>query len=158
MLLSEIELQCGFALKAYAGSASALEHRDPEDFWYALQALLDAAAQVHRFLEEDPALRAALDVRDDSPLRRTELDSAGDAGSACVRWLASRPRGPHRMSNFGPFGVSAADASVFARFIDVETSVCRVFGVAYDLPPLLAAIAGLNHRVKADLRQLREVV
>jgi hypothetical protein len=26
------------------------------------------------------------------------------------------------------------------------------------LPPLLAAIAGLNHRVKADLRQLREVV
>jgi hypothetical protein len=158
MLLSEIDLQCGFALKAYSGMAAALEHRDPEAFWYAMQALLAAAAHVHRFLEDDPALRAALDISDDSPLRNSELDSAADVRFSCLQWLASRPRGPIRMSNFGPLGVSEADAAVFARFIDLENSACLVFGMSYDLPPLLAAIAGLSSRVKADLRQLREVV
>ncbi len=158
MLLSEIELQCGFALRAYSATAAAMEHRDPEAFWYSMQALLAAAAHVHRFLEDDPALRAALDISDDSPLCNSELDSACDVRLAFLQWLASRPRGPFRMSNFGPLGVSDADAAVFARFIDLENSVCLMFGMAYDLPALLAAIAGLSSRVKADLRQLRELV
>jgi hypothetical protein len=158
MLLSEIDMQCGFAMRAYAGAASALEHRDPEGFWYSLQALVGAAAHLHRFLENDAALRIALEVEDDSPLLRSELDCAGDVRTACLRWLASRPRGPLRQSNFGPLGVSHTDPEVFARFIDPEESVFLLFGESYDLARLLASIAGLSQKVKADLRQIRELV
>jgi hypothetical protein len=158
MLLAEIDVQCGFALRAYSGSTSALQRRDPECFWYSLQALLGAAAHLHRFLEADPDLKTALDVPDDSPLLRSELDCVADLRSACARWLGSRPRGPHRQSNFGPLGISQADPAVFARFIDPEESTAVLFGESYDLAQILAAIAILSQKVKTDLRQIREMV
>ncbi len=158
MLLCEIELETSFALKAYGGAASALARRDPEGFWYSVQALLGAAANVHRFLEDDPELCALLQVPEGSPLLGRGLEFAADLKHSCVEWLASHPRGPLRQSNFGPFGVSHADASVFARFIDPEESLVLVFGESYDLARLLSAIAGLSQKVKTELRQIRELV
>ncbi len=158
MLLSEIDMQCGFAMRAYAGTTTALERRDPEGFWYSLQALVGAAAHLHRFLENDAGLRIALEVEDDSPLLGSELEGAADVGTACVRWLASHPRGPLRQSNFGPLGVSRTDPEVFARFIDPEESIFFLFGESYDLARLLASIAALSQKVKTDLRQIRELV
>lgn len=154
LLLSEIELQCGFALKAYGGAAVALEQRDSDSFWYSLQALLCAAARIRGFLEPDEDLRRALDVPDGSPLRQLELDTR----TAFLNWISSHPHAPLRLSNFGPLGVSDADPAVFARFINVEKSVFILFGNAYDIPSLLGAIAGLNERAKAERRRLQQVV
>jgi hypothetical protein len=72
--------------------------------------------------------------------------------------MEEHSRGPLRLSNFGPFGVSAADPSVFARYIDVEHSVAILFGHRFHLPSLLSAIAELRERVRADLHHLQEVV
>lgn len=157
-LLHELDLQCGFALKAYAAAAIALERRESEDFWYALQALLAAAAHLHQFLQTDPHLRSRLGVEEGSPLSLGELDLPADAYLAFGRWLEAHPRGPLRISNFGPFGVTLADRSVFARYLDTERTIAFVFGAAYDVPALLSAIAGLRHRVGVELRHLQEVV
>jgi hypothetical protein len=145
LLLAEIELQCGFALKAYGNAADALGRRDSETFWYSLQALLGAAARIRELLEPDEELRRGLDVPDGSPLLEPELD----APNAFPEWLSSHPRGPLRLSNFGPLGVSQADPAVFVRFIDVEKSIFILFGNAFDIPSLLAAIAGVNEKAKA---------
>jgi len=158
MLLCEIELESSFAMKAYGGATSALGRRDPEGFWYSVQALLGAAANLHRFLQDDQDLRTFLEVPADSPLLGQRLEGAADLKHSCVEWLASHPRGPLRQSNFGPFGVSHSDPSVFARFIDPEESLVRVFGESYDLARLLSAIAGLSQKVKNELRQIREMV
>src|SRR5579885_1155255 len=101
MVLLEIELQCTFALKAYGSTTAALEHHDAVTFWYSLQALLGAAAHLHRFLQGDPELRAAAAVPDTSPLMQNGLDCAADVQKACIQWLDSRPKGPLRPSNFG---------------------------------------------------------
>jgi hypothetical protein len=158
LLLSEIELQCAFVLRAYSGATTAVERRNPEAFWFSLQALLAAAAYIHRFLAADPDLRALLGVADDSPLRQPALDPAADIPAAFQRWLSEHPRGPLRLSNFGPFGVSHADPAAFERFLDVDQSIAIVFGASYDIAALLAATAGLSQNVKAELRRLQEVV
>ena len=150
LLLHELELQCSFALAAYTEAAAAIESRNPDAFWGAMHALLAAAAQIQRFPE--------LDVPHDSPLRQPELASVGDTREAFERWIEQHPRGPLRLSNFGPFGVSVADPSVFARYIDVERSVAILFGHAFHLPSLLAAVAELRERVRAELHHLQEVV
>jgi hypothetical protein len=63
-MLSGVEMQCRFVLKAYGYAAAAVQRRDAEGFWYSMQALLGAAAQIGRFLEADADLRAALRRRD----------------------------------------------------------------------------------------------
>jgi hypothetical protein len=158
LLLSEMELQCGFALKAYGNAAVALEGRDAEGFWYSLQALLSAAAHLRAFLESDRELGTTLGVPAGSPLRRPELASVADVRGALLRWSSSRPRGPLRVSNFGPAGLTTADPAMFARFIDVDASVAVLFGDAHDLAALLAAVAQLHDVVKAELRHMQEVV
>jgi hypothetical protein len=158
LLLSEIEWQCGFALKAYSAATVALAHRDAEAFWAGVQGLLAAAAHIHRFLESDVHLRETLGVGDDSPLRQPELDRQTDVAFAFSQWVASHPRGPLRLTNVGPAGVSNADPTVFTRFLDAERSVATLFGARYDLPRILGAIATLSPAVKAELRHLQEIV
>jgi hypothetical protein len=153
-----MELQCAFMLKAYGAAAGALQRKDRDAFWYAVQALLDAAGHIHDFLVTDPGLRSALGVADDSALLRPELEEAGDAAGAWSKWASSQGRAPLRLTNFGPLGVSDADPAVFARFIDVNRSVCIVFGRTYDIARLMAEAAGLNQRVKEELRRMRELV
>jgi hypothetical protein len=158
MLLCEIELQCGFALKAYAGTVSALERLDPEAFWYSIQGLVTAAGHVQQLLDCDGALCAALEVPQESPLREKRLAPASDVPAAYCRWLASGVRGPLRQTNFGPLGVSRSDPGVFARYVDPDPSVFRLFGEEYELASLLAAIASLREKARSELRHIRELV
>ena len=59
---------------------------------------------------------------------------------------------------FGPFGVSAGDPAVFARFLDADRSVAVLFGHRYDLAALLVAVTEVRERVKAEIRQMQAVV
>jgi hypothetical protein len=158
LLLYELELQCGFALKAYGKATAALGRNDRDSFWYAVQALLDAAANLHGFLSADAALRSALGAPDNSPLLRPELTKLRGLAAVWADWVTAHRREPLRLTNFGPHGVSDADPSAFGRFIDVERSVCVVFGIAFDIAQLMAAVAALRQTVNEELRRLREVV
>jgi hypothetical protein len=157
LLLCEIEAQCSFALKQYPQSTQALQRRDPEAFWSALQAILTAATTIYSLLAPDAALRAALLVPDTSPFLRPELARFRDPSFAFFDWLAAHPRGPLRMTNFGPFGVSPADPSVFARYLDPDHSIAVIFGLPFDVPELLAAAAVLQQAAAAELHQLQTV-
>jgi hypothetical protein len=158
LLLSEIELQCGFALKAYGDAASALARRDARDFWYSIQALLGAAAHLQRFLVANAELRTALQVPEGSPLLLPELNSADDIHTSLLSWLSRHKGGPLRSSNFGPAGVSDAQSAGFARYIDVKNSRLILFGSAYDLAALLGAIADLGRHATAELTSLKKIV
>ena len=158
LLLCEIELQCGFVLHAYRAAAAALQRKDRDGFWYSAQALLGAAAHLHDFLSRDADLRQTLNIRDHSPLLRPELAPAGSPAAAWSDWLSAHAREPLRLTNFGPHGVSGAGPDLFARFIDVDRSLCMVFGKAYDIAELMATVAEVQHAVKEELRRIREVV
>jgi len=158
LLLSEMELQCAFALKGYEIAASALARRDREGFWSAVQAALSAAGHLQGFLEGEPGLSASLGVGEDSPLRRSALAEISRVPGAFFRWLSSHPRGPHRLTNLGPSGVSDADPELFARYIDVEQSLVVLFGHSFPIPALLSAIAELAEKVKEELQRTQNLV
>ena len=150
MLLHEIEQQCDFALRAYQEAAIALEARRPDQFWYAIQGVLSAGAQLNQLLWPEAAELVPID----SPL-------AADFPSpiaAFDRWISLHPRGSLRSSNFGPMGVADADPSGFARFLDRQNSTVFLYGYRFAMPELLAAIAELKERAKMELRHLQEVV
>ena len=155
LLLHEIELQSGFALKAYREAVAALAHHDSCGFWGAVQAMLTAAAQIQSLL--GPAAGSGLTLPRSGALIQPELRSAADS-SAFASWIAEHPRGPLRVSNLGPFGASRAEPDVFARYVDADQSVVIVFGRRFDIAALLAAIAELRESVQAELRHLQEVV
>jgi hypothetical protein len=157
LLLCELEAQCNFALKQYSACSAALQGRDPEGFWSSLQAILTAAGAIHTLLAADAVLRADLFVADSSPLLRPELARLADPRAAFFEWLSGHPRGPLRMTNFGPFGVSPADPSVFARYLDPERSLAVIFGLPFDIPELLAALAALKEAAAAEVHQLQAV-
>jgi hypothetical protein len=157
LLLYELELQCGFVLSAYGAATAALQRKDRDGFWYSVQALLGAAAHIHDFLAPDLALRRALGVPDDSPLLRPELGAAGEVAGAWSAWV-SQSRGPLRLTNFGPHGISDVNRGLFARFIDVDRSLCILFGNPYDIAELMASVAVVNQQIKEEVRRLQQVV
>lgn len=156
--LCEVELQCRFVLKAYGLAAIAVERRDSEGFWLAVQSLLTAAAQINRFLREDSRLCSALDAHAAEVLTHPDLEAVLDSPAALNEWMAAHPKAPLRLSNFGPFGVSRAEADVFARYAAVEDSAAVVFGRHFDISALAGSAAALNEAVKTELSVLRALV
>jgi hypothetical protein len=131
LLLHEFELQCDFALRAYR-DAAGMEARDEQGFWYAVQTLLNAAAQALGLAE-------ALDYVAE-PFQRGELRAVENVRSALERWGSSNP------------------AFKAARSAGAERSVVTLFGHTIDLAALLGALAELRERARAELRHFQEIV
>jgi hypothetical protein len=140
ILLSEVERQCRFALTGYDEATAAMAAHDAERFWHSLEAILAAAGQLHGL-----APAAGLALADDSPLNTAELGHAAEVDS----WRP--PRGEIAPSNFGPGGFTLAHPGECARFFDLDTSIFILFGHIFEMPPLLAEIAELEHRAETEL-------
>jgi hypothetical protein len=150
MLLHEIEQQCDFALRAYQDAAIALEASRPDQFWYAIQGVLTAGAQLNQLLWPEVAELVPID----SPL----ASDFPNISAVFDHWISLHPRGSLRNSNFGPMGVAEADPGGFARFLDRQNSTVVLYGYRFAMPAILAAIAELKERAKMELRHLQEVV
>jgi hypothetical protein len=134
LLLVEMGRQCDFALMAYGDVAAALKSGDTERMWYGLQGVVTAAVHLNQLLWFSDDLRLVLGVPDDSPLGRPELTGIPDWEA-----LTSSPRVEHRG-------------------FDAQSGILILYGRAFELPLLLAAIAELGERVRAALAQLRVLV
>jgi len=161
ILLSEIDRQCRFAMIAYGDACSALEKRDAERCWYALQGLLAAGMQLNRLLWPPPGgsdwavgLRGVLEVPDDSPLNLPGLASALDITPTIETW--SPPRAGQ--SGFSSGGLIDAAPAECLRCFDPESGAFTLFGHVVELPPLLNAIADLGTKAEQEQQHLREVI
>ncbi len=140
ILLSEIDRQCRFALEGYDEAMNAMAARNAERFWHSLEAILAAAGQLHGL-----TAAAGLPLADDSPLRAPELAHVAEVDSWQPRRSEITP------SNFGPDGFTRAHPGECARFFDLDTSIFILFGHIFEMPPLLAEIAELEHRAEAEI-------
>jgi hypothetical protein len=146
LMLAEIVRQCRFAMRAYAAATAAIDCGDEEALWSSMEALLGAAAHIHQLLwphsEGDTRhadeFRLALAIAPDSPLAWTQLRAIWDLAALVDQWTA-RPGGA-------------------VRGFDREASQLRYYGLTFDLPPLLGAIAELEERAIGEVWQMRQVV
>ena len=158
LLISETDLQCGFGLAAYRDAASAVQHRDPADFWRHMQSLLTAALHLRQLLVREAGLRATLGIPSDSAILNPDLEAVADPGRVFDVWVRAHPRGPLRLTNFGPLGISHADPAVFARYFDAESSTLLLYGTTFHLPDLLIAMAAVKAEAASQLRQIQALV
>jgi hypothetical protein len=136
ILLSEIDRQCGFALMAYGDATTALQTRDSERLWYSLDALVSAAARLHRLLWPSPdgslawavELRRVLGVPDDSPLNRPQLSAISNLVSTLEAWNALQPDQPPLLSNWGPGGFTEPTPAECVRCFAPESGTFTLLG------------------------------
>lgn len=140
ILLSEIGRQCRFALEGYDEALTAMTAGNADRFWHSLEAILAAAAQL-----DGLAAAAGLRLAEGSALRAPELAHVAEVDSWQPRRSEIEP------SNFGSGGFTRAHPGECARFFDLETSIFILFGHIFEMPPLLAEIAELQHRAEAEI-------
>ena len=145
VFLAEIERQCRFAMKAYSEATAAVGWADEEPLWRSLEALLGSAMRLHQLLWPAPPassagaeLREALAMPPESPLACRELAALVDLTALVDQWALRSDRG--------------------ARGFDRERSVVRYYGLTFELPPLLGAIAELEARAAREAVHMREMV
>ena len=140
ILLSEIGRQCRFALEGYDEAMAAMAARNADRFWHSLEAILTAAGPLYAL-----AAAAGLRLAEDSALRAPELAHVAEVDS----WQPWRSE--IEPSNFGLGGFTHAHPGECARYFDLDTSIFILFGHIFEMPPLLAEIAELEHRAEAEI-------
>jgi hypothetical protein len=155
VFVREIERQAKFALMAGADLDSALQARETDRVWHAVQSLLIAAGNVSKLLwpakayeQRGTILRQVLSVSDESILApRTFRNHFEHFDERLEQWASGA--GPRNIvdSNIGPPGMIAGlDPASFLRNLDTRSMAVTFRGDAYQLRPIIAALADLHTR------------
>jgi hypothetical protein len=143
IFMFEIAHQCDFAERADSQIELAVREGDATGIWFAIHALLSAAANVSKifwppntaFAARGAELQAALSVRSDSTIERREARNHLEHFDERIeRWYASSPRRNFIDTNVGPpemmSGVNVGD---MMRQHDPSTGILHFRGDSWDL-------------------------
>jgi hypothetical protein len=133
LFLDEIVRQCDFALIGYRDASDAVQKNEGQRMWYSLHATIGAAVHLHQLLEATAVLEGVLG---EAP---AALADAGLARGADWAELARNCRGA-RCS------------------FDSQSAILMLFGIVFELQPLLAAIADLRQKAEAQVQLLKAIV
>lgn len=154
IFVREIDLQCGFGLKAAAGIGDGLRSRDIEAVFLACQELLDAAGCVSRIFwpssdqsaSRGDELQKLLGVASNSPLSsRAFRNHFEHFDERIEEWASSTSR--HNFVDTGiftPGAVVGIDLGDTLRVLDPSTLRLTFRGEAFELRPLVSEIQRLR--------------
>ena len=133
LFLDEIVRQCDFALIGYREASDAVQKSESQRVWYSLHAMFAAVVHLHQMLEATVELGGVLG---EAPAPLADSDLARGADWAA---FARNCRG--------------------ARYsFDPQSAIMMVFGIVFELHPLLAAIADLRKRAEDQVQLLKAIV
>jgi hypothetical protein len=170
IFLCEVREQCAFALLAFRNINATRGTEDARQFWFSVQPLLVAVANVSKILWPDstadetrgPYLRRLLSVADDSAVRDRKLRNHFEHFDERLdRWVTARATENFVSLNFGVptmfAGVAPADD---LRNFDLANYAVTFYGEPYCLQPIrneLARIWGeCEGQTKTAYRSLRQ--
>ena len=157
----EIKHQSNLALRAATEMELALALNATDRFWFALHALVTSAANVSKLLWERTgaadrrALRSALEIDDDSPIRNRVLrNHLEHFDERLAKWSAEGRVGLvdiQIVSTRSELGEGSAREVM--RVFETETWEATFYDERFEIRPLVAELERLHHRVDDDLRR-----
>ena len=147
--------QCRYFMMAGDQIDKSLAEGGSDPFWYALQNMLTAAANISKVLwgasgklaEERRPVRESLQVPEDSPLQSTDLRNHFEHFDERIdRWWAESPAHNYIDLIMGPPNMMVVEPHIpldFFRHYDPQTAIARFWGDDYDLHLLAEAVEAL---------------
>jgi hypothetical protein len=174
----QVAKQCRFALIAFEELENDISHMENgqaehrrhglDHIWYSIQGLLVAAGNISKLLwptnsriaDRGTALRASLNVRDDSPLQpRAFRNHFEHFDERLEEFFLSFPPGQHSFidSNISPGGIGrlmgGAIPERVLRHYDQANKIVTFRGDKYELTPIIAVIRELLVKTEAELER-----
>jgi hypothetical protein len=154
----EVERQCKFSLIAAQDLVRAHNDLDLYRFWYSVQALLLATANVSKLLwsglpeQTAEELRKSLSIENDSPLKsRVFRNHFEHFGERLEKWALSDEDQNFIDSNIGvPNMLGGTKQEDYLRNFDPTRCAITFWGETYELQPVIEAIRKLLVLVSAE--------
>ena len=155
---SQIEDQCSYVLAAATEAEAALRSGDVERFWFSVQNLLSAAANVSKALwgvnakleKAREPLRESLGISDDSPLYSRDLRNDFDHFDERLdTWDRESTSRVYMDKNIAPSGTNLVGGITLGKHDELrryepDTGIATFFGDAYDVVAIVRAAEELQ--------------